>query len=97
MKWWIMATAIQLIIHFIPPKDWKWIYARTRCWIKGCICQKYYTPQEATPQLKRIIEDEMMKLDFINTAWNLYEEKSYTRMQRVVKNIMGYFNGYKGP
>ena len=39
----------------------------------------------------------MMKMEFINTGWNLFERKNLTKAQRVVKDVNAYFNGYKGP
>ena len=97
MKWWILLMLCQLLLNFVPITQWKYIYKRTRCWMLGCQCINYYTPKASTPHLKRLVEDEMMKMEFINTSWNLYEKLSLTKRQRIAKDVDKYFNGYKGP
>jgi len=97
MKLWILITCIQVMANFFPFMEAPWIYRRMRCWVRGCQCLNYHTPKDSTHHLKRLLENEMMKMEFINTGWNLFERKNLTKAQRVVKDVNAYFNGYKGP
>lgn len=96
MIWWLTLTAAQLGYMFFPAKYWKYYLLQMRCWVRGCTCTNYYRETNLPPNVDRLLKDETLSLDFINSAWNLVEGKNLSKRQREAISVEKYFGGHRG-
>lgn len=96
---WLSLTIFQILIHFFPMDEWIFYYLTVRCWLRRCRCGKKYVIADVSQdnvRVQRIVRNEYVKAEFINSTWNMLERKSLTREQRILRDPDKYFGGYKG-